>query len=111
MATCSRNDVVLIRYPFSDFSSGKVRPAVVVSPPHHPSEDLLIVPLTSMTEDLLPGEFAMKHWRAAGLNVPTAVKRGIYAVAGRLVVKRIGGLDAEDATRLTKSLKLWLGLV
>jgi len=77
--------VVLVRYPFSDFSSGKVRPTVVVSPPH-PPEDVLIVPLTSRTEGLLPGEFAMKYWKAAGLNVPTAVKRGVYAVAKRLIM-------------------------
>jgi mRNA interferase MazF len=38
MPTCSRGDVVLVRYPFSDLSSLKVRPAVVVNA-HHASED------------------------------------------------------------------------
>jgi mRNA interferase MazF len=45
MPSCSRNDVVLVRYPFSDLSGSKVRPAVVVSAPH-PSQDWIIVPLT-----------------------------------------------------------------
>ncbi len=29
MSSYSKNDIVLVRYPFSDLSSSKVRPAVV----------------------------------------------------------------------------------
>ena len=48
MASFSRNDVILVRYPFSDLSTSKVRPAVVVGAPHT-SVDAIIVPLTSRT--------------------------------------------------------------
>ena len=58
MPSYSKNDVVLVRYPFSDLTAVKVRPAVVVSEPHV-SEDKVIVPLTSRTSALLPGEFVM----------------------------------------------------
>ena len=75
MANSSKNDVILVRYPFSDLSSAKVRPAVVASAPHV-SQDIFIVPLTSRTASLLAGEFVLADWTAAGLNVPTAVKRG-----------------------------------
>ena len=77
MSNYSRGEVVLIRYPFSDLSNSKVRPAVIVSS-SHPSEDLMIVPLTSKIESLLPGEFILSEWKAAGLNVESAVKRGLY---------------------------------
>jgi mRNA interferase MazF len=79
MASSSTNDVILVRYPFSDLSSAKVRPAVVVSAPHV-SQDIFIVPLTSRTASLLAGEFLLTDWTAAGLNVPTVVKRGLYTV-------------------------------
>jgi mRNA interferase MazF len=46
MPSYSKNEVVLMRYPFSDLTSAKVRPAVVVNAPHV-SQDVLIVPLTS----------------------------------------------------------------
>lgn len=45
MPSYSKNEVILVRYPFSDLSATKVRPAVVVHAPH-PSQDSLIVPLT-----------------------------------------------------------------
>lgn len=101
--------VILVRYPFSDLSNAKVRPAVVVSAVH-PSEDILITPLTSKTGSLLEGEFVLSAWEIAGLNVPTAVKRGIYTVHKSLVIKVIGQLAKIDSDSLEDSLREWLDL-
>jgi mRNA interferase MazF len=80
----SRHDVVLIRYPFSDLSGGKVRPAIIVNAAHI-SQDLIITPLTSRTENLLPGEFLLEKWQEAGLNVPSVVKRGLYTIVSEFI--------------------------
>ncbi|NJR59693.1 MAG: type II toxin-antitoxin system PemK/MazF family toxin [Cyanobacteria bacterium CRU_2_1] len=109
MPSYSKNDVILVRYPFSDLLSSKVRPAVVVSA-SHPSQDILITPLTSKTIYLLTGEFVLSEWAAAGLNVATAVKRGVYTVHESLVIKAIGQLAEVDASQLEQSLRDWLGL-
>lgn len=109
MPSYSKNNIILVRYPFSDLSSSKVRPAVVVSAPHE-SPDIFIVPLTSRTTSLLAGEFVLSEWKAAGLNVPTAVKRGLYTVYQSLVVTTIGKLTETDAEHLEHSLRDWLGL-
>ncbi len=104
-----RNDVVLVRYPFSDLSAAKVRPAVVVNAPHL-SRDLLIVPLTSRTNSLLPSEFLLSDWRGAGLNVPTAAKRGVFTIINALVMAKVGALASADAQNIERSRRLWLGL-
>ena len=109
MPNYSRNDVLLVRYPFTDLYGVKVRPAVVVNA-QHPSQDGFVVPLTSRLEDLQPGEFALADWEKAGLNVPTAVKRGIYTIHPNLIAKFIGRLSARDSQSLEKSLREWLGL-
>jgi mRNA interferase MazF len=109
MPSYSKNDIILVRYPFSDLSSAKVRPAVVVSAPHV-SQDILITPLTSRTSSLLEGEFVLSEWAAAGLNVATAVKRGVYTVQQSLVISTIGKLVNVDAEQLEQSLRDWLGL-
>ncbi len=109
MPSYSKNDIILVRYPFSDLSSSKVRPAVVVSAPHE-SQDIIIVPLTSKTASLLEGEFLLTEWSTAGLNVATAVKRGLYTVQESLVVTTIGKLADSDADRLEESIRGWLGL-
>lgn len=53
-----KNDAVLVSYPFSDLSKSKIRPAIIVNSKHI-SQDVLIVPLTSKTVALLPGEFVL----------------------------------------------------
>jgi mRNA interferase MazF len=109
MPSYSKPEIVLVSYPFSDLTSAKVRPAVVVNRSHI-SQDLFVVALTSKTNGLLSGEFVLTEWRKAGLNVETAVKRGIYTIKETLVKKRVGKLEDTDAEQLEKSLRDWLDL-
>ena len=68
------------------------------------------MPLTSRITSLLAGEFVLTDWAAAGLNVPTAVKRGLYTVHEALTIKPIGRLTRTDAEQVERSLREWLGL-
>lgn len=109
MPSFSKGEVVLVRYPFSDLSSSKVRPAVAFQA-HHPSRDVFIVPLTSRVSRLMEGEFVLQDWAGAGLNVETAVKRGIYTVDSSLVLKTVGSLSERDLGELERAVRDWLGL-
>ena len=75
---CSRNDVILLPIPFSDLTSRKVRPAVVIGVN---GVDLLLVPISSQ---LGKTDFPLIHWQAAGLNVPCGVKTQLATVEDRL---------------------------
>lgn len=83
MPSYFQNEIVLVRYPFTDLSGSKVRPAIVVHA-LHVSQDVIIVPLTSKTSVLLAGEFILSDWNKSGLNVSSAVKRGLYVRASSL---------------------------
>jgi len=82
---------------------------VVVSA-HHISKDIIIVPLTSKTSPLLAGEFVLADWSQVGLNVESAVKRGVYTVHESLVAQTLGQLSDRDAAKVEASLRDWLGL-
>lgn len=99
MPNYSRNEVVLVKYPFSNLAGAKVRPAVVINA-DHPSQDLILVALTSKTSSLQIGEFVLKAWSAAGLNVATSVKRGIFTIHQGLVLRSVGVLDVSDSQQL-----------
>ena len=101
---CSRNDVVLISIPFSDLSSSKVRPAIVVGR-GSTRGDLFLVPVTSRH-----GDFPLKDWKGCGLNVPSWVKGQLATVESRLVRKLVGRLCDEDIVTLDCELRAWLEL-
>jgi mRNA interferase MazF len=61
--SCSRNDVILLPIPFTDLTSRKVRPAVVIG---RSGVDLFVVPISSQLQNTA---FALVDWRTAGLNV------------------------------------------
>ncbi len=109
MPSFSKNEIVLVRYPFSDLTNSKVRPAVVVNAAHV-SKDLFIVALTSKTQSLMAGEFVLSEWQNAGLNVATTVKRGVFTIHEKLILKTVGTLAATDSESLAKSLRGWFGL-
>ena len=101
---CSRNDVVLLPIPFTDLTSRKVRPAVVIG---RNGEDLFLVPVSSV---LVNTDFPIRDWQAAGLNVPSGIKAQLATVESRLVVKIIGTLTPDDIQTLNGRLRHWLKL-
>lgn len=103
---CSRHDLVLLPIPFTDLSSSKVRPAIVIGQGAYPG-DLFVVPVTSR---LANADFLLRDWRSAGLNVPSGVKGQICTVEDRLVRKVTGRLSAADANTLSLHLRAWLHL-
>ncbi len=101
---CSRNDVVLLPIPFTDLTSRKVRPAVVIG---RNGADLFLVPISSVISNT---DFQFREWRAAGLNVACGVKAQLATVEERLVVKTVGKLAAIDRQTLDGRLRTWLRL-
>jgi mRNA interferase MazF len=102
--SCSRNEVVLLPIPFTDLTSRKVRPAVVVG---KNGPDLFLVPISSQSANTA---FMLQQWAAAGLNVACGVKAHIATVEERLVVKTVGVLAPGDQQQLNLRLKAWLQL-
>ena len=94
----SRNEIVLLPIPFTDLSSRKVRPAVVIG---H------VAPITSQLQN---AAVPLQDWSAAGLNVPCGIKSQIATIEDRLVVKVIGKLSLHDQAVIDSSLRGWLKL-
>ena len=88
--------------PFTDLTSRKVRPAVVIG--NH-GADLFLVPISSQLGNV---DFALKEWRKAGLNVACGIKAQIATVEKQLVIKQVGKLVAEDQRQLDECLRVWL---
>jgi mRNA interferase MazF len=94
-------DVVLVRFPFTDLTTIKKRPAVIISPPDFAPrhEDVVLVALTSRPQ--ADAELALADWRAAGLPKETWFKPLIGTISAGLVERRLGRLTPDDRVRVS----------
>ena len=108
-----RGDVLLAPFPFSDQTSVKQRPALVISVDafQEGGSDLLIMAITSQVGGVLRlGEFVIRDWRQAGLLKPSAVKAAISTIESKLVRRQLGRLSDYDLAQLRRSLIEIFGL-
>ena len=111
--TFQRGDVILVPFPFSDLTTAKVRPAVVVSGDlHHSTEaDLPLAALTSRVEAATgPFDYQLNDWRAAGLRFPSSLKPVLVTLDPARVVHRIDALSAADLAQVDERLRRALAL-
>lgn len=102
----SRGDVVLLPIPFTDLTSRKVRPAVVIGHGSH-AGDLFVVPITSQPRNV---DLTIRDWQTARLNVPCGIKSQLATIESRLVIKSVGSITRRDLTALEERLRTWLQL-
>ena len=107
MTSISSGDVGVCRFPFTDESGAKARPAVVVSSAafHRRRGDLIILAITGRTAQLLPEEALIQDWHQAGLIKPSALKAVIGTVHHRLVLAQLGSLTTVDREALGRVLR------
>ena len=102
-------DLVLVPFPFTDQSTAKRRPAVVVSSTayHRERPDLVILAVTSQVRPAAAvGEAAVTKWREAGLLKPSVLKPVLATIERGLVLRKLGRLEEED---LREVLRMILG--
>ena len=100
-------DILLVPFPFTDQTSVKQRPAVVVSTPAYHSDrpDLIILAVTSQVRPRAKvGEAAVVEWKEAGLIKPSVLKPLIATIERGLVKRKLGRLAEEDRDALRRVL-------
>jgi mRNA interferase MazF len=105
-------DVVLVPFPFTDQTTTKKRPAVIVSSAeyHEQRRDLILMAITSHFRPVTTvGEVIVQHWQQAGLIKPSVLKPLLATVEKSLVLRAMGKLQEDDRAALRKSLDEILG--
>jgi mRNA interferase MazF len=108
-----RGEVVLVNYPYTDLTTVKARPAVVVSGDRYHSEqpDVMLAALTSNLAAATGSlDYVLQEWAAAGLRFPTAYKAVLVTLEPGLIVHSIGHLSPMDLAEIQTRLRLALDL-
>ncbi len=107
-----QGDIVLVSFPFTDLSSSKRRPALVLSPDsfNAAGEDLVLAAITShITDD----PYAVHLWHgdfAEGVLPKTSMVRTtkLFTMHSSLVAKRICVLRIEKLEEVLRALRGFL---
>lgn len=105
-------DIVLVPFPFTDQSTIKKRPAVIVSSDDYNRQrpDVIIMAVTSQMRSAdCFGDTTINDWRAAGLVKPSVFKPIFTTVEKGLILKRLGRIIGQDRAALQTILQTILG--
>ncbi len=110
METFVKGDVVVIPFPFSDLSSTKKRPALILSALE--GQDMILCQITS--RDVGPNKYSINldntDFKEGSLNIPSYIKPSkLFTADKSLILYKIGELKQnkllEVIDRLCKLLK------
>jgi len=101
-------DVVVVPFPFTDQSSEKKRPALVLSDFdqfNDKTENCILAMITSEKNSEWPLDTHIGSLAKAGLPSPSKVRMKLFTLDSRLIIKKIGGLSAKDQQAVKENLK------
>jgi mRNA interferase MazF len=98
-------DIVLVRFPFTDLSATKKRPALVLSTPRFTARqgDVVVLAMTSQPQS--EAKLRLSRWQLAGLPKPSWLKPVIGTLAVTLILRHLGRLHAADRPRVRLALR------
>jgi len=112
MTTCSRGDVVLVGFVFSDESGKKLRPAVVISSRayNRARQEVVVAAITSNVRRLLFGNRPIADWQGAGLLFPSVVTGILRTVKRTVIERKLGSMAKADLEATDRELRRSLDL-
>lgn len=106
-------DVVLVPFPFTDQTTAKKRPAVVVSSDayHRHRSDVVVMAVTSqiLRHTAGVGEVQIREWQRAGFLKASLIKPVLATIDRSLILRKLGELQQEDLQALRAALQQILG--
>jgi mRNA interferase MazF len=112
MTSYNFGDVILVPFPFTNQTTSKKRPAVIISSDTYNREhpDLIVMAITSQSRQILMfGDVTITNWQEAGLLKPSIIKAIVTTVEKTLVLRKLGQLQAYDIDVLRESLVRIIG--
>ena len=115
-----RGSVVLVRYPFTDLSGAKVRPAIIITPDEFLKrmDDVICLFISSVIPEVntrLPMDFVLEtshpSFAKTGLKYRSVLRCHKLTLLSKKLVERImGKMDQSLMTEVDRRLLLALGL-
>ena len=107
--TCDIWQVVVVPFPFTDRSTTRRRPALVLSAKafnRHGHSVLAMI--TAAAHQPWPGDTALAGLKSAGLRTPSLVRLKLFTLDNRFIARRIGTLGSPDQASVAEHMRAFL---
>lgn len=107
-------DIVLIRFPQTDLTHGKLRPALVVATTPGRHKDLLLALISSRTHQAIPKfdeiiQSSDTDFPTTGLKITSIVRLArLVTVETAIINARLGRISSQRLEQIKKRLTRWL---
>ena len=112
MTNYNFGDIVLLQFPFTDLTTTKKRPAVIISSFEYNSKrpDIIVMAVTSRIREIQSFcDVIIKEWKQAGLIKESAIKPMIITIEKDLILAKLGQLQKQDTQALRNNLQTIFG--
>lgn len=103
-----KNDIVVVKFPFTNLSYTKARPAVIISNEffHQKNRnDYILLAISSARSNKLNIEPVIKDWQEAGLLNKSFFKANITTINKSLLIQKLGEITLNDQKTLDNFIK------
>lgn len=99
-------EIVLVPFPFTNLTTIKKRPALIISPNEYNIEsDVVIAFITSkMDSNYRIGDYKIKNWEKSKLPKPSMIRMKFATIEKSIILKKLGKLFEEDKKEFSKLL-------
>jgi mRNA interferase MazF len=102
-------DLVLLPFPFTDLSTTKQRPCLILAAfePKGLPEHYVVAMVTSRLDSFqFPGDTRLAKWREAGLPKPSIVRLAkVVTLEHSLIRKKLGTLEPNDRAAVCRQFR------
>ena len=106
--------LILFRFPQTDMSQGKPRPALIISKSLGAYDDWLICMISTQLRHYIHGFDEIIHtddpdFAASGLRMPSVIRSGRLAIVdGAMMLGAIGEISPNRLQRIKENLASWI---
>ncbi len=101
-------DVVVVPFPFTDKSTTKRRPALVISKAVNFNSKVgqsVLAMITSAANSEWPLDVEVMNLDKAGLPSPSIVRMKLFTLDHKLIIRKVGTLASKDQKSVSATLK------
>ena len=99
-------EIVLVPFPFTDLTTIKKRPALIISPDEYNKKiDVVITFITSKLDlEYRIGDYKIQEWKKSDLPKPSIIQMKFATIDKSIIIKKLGRLSENDVKAFSKLL-------